>query len=180
MAQEQTRWGQRNQQLGWFAPDIQVYPPAQGWQQQSKWRRKLQQQQSWVANTVVYVPTAQVTVTALAPQVVISGVGWQQQSKWRRKTQQLPISFAPLPAGALIVSLTTAQVNVAALAPTVPETVALGLAQVNVAAYAPTIQIITPPPLQGQLPQARWGQYRQPSPAIASRRYFRQSDDRSG
>jgi hypothetical protein len=178
----QQRWGYKNQQQGFSAPDVtpQTYPV--GWQQQSKWRRKYTQQQSSpVPPVVVTILPAQITVAALAPTVVIQGPGWSQQSKWRRRTQQL--GNPPAPQGPpLIVTLNVAQVTVAALAPTVViqgpgwsqqskwrrkftqqqsalsiVNVYLTTAQITVNTPVPTVVITTPPALQGILPQSRWG-----------------------
>ena len=190
---QQARWGQWYQQQSLTGPDTQSHQQPVGWQQQSKWRRKVTQGQSTLAQIVVNVDfAAQVNVAALAPTVVIAGPPWQQQSKWRRKVTQG--QSTPAPTVPVVVNLTTAQVNVAAL----PITVVFGsppwqqqsrwhrkvtqgqstlsqivvnvdtAAQVNVAALAPTIQIISPPPLQPQYPQARWGQRLQQLPTVPS------------
>ena len=141
MAQEQTRWGQRNQQISYSAPDVTPHQQPQGWQQQSKWRRKTTQQQStgpgWT-NVDFTGATAQVNVNALAPQIVLGGYPWQQQSKWRRKVQQ-NVSLTPPP---VVVPLTTAQVNVNALTPTVPAVINLTVARVTVAALPPTVPAV--------------------------------------
>jgi hypothetical protein len=178
----QARWGYKNQQASWSAPDVtpQTYPA--GWQQQSKWRRRYTQQQSTpVPPVVVTILTAQVTVTALPVAPLPGGVGWQQQSKWRRRYQQTPVSYTQ---PSVVVSLTTAQVIIDAQPITVvmgsppwqqqskwrrryqqtpvsyaqpvasaPITVNLTTAQVTVNALAPTLAIGLP----GAFPQHRWG-----------------------
>ena len=65
--------------------------------------------------------------------------GWRQQSKWRRKVQQLQSTGSAAAPGAVTVNLTTCQVNVTALVPTVPQSIALATSRVNVAALVPTV-----------------------------------------
>ncbi len=131
-------------------------------------------------------PYQQQSFSAPPPPPPPPPVGWLQQSKWRRKLQQQQSTVQP----PVMVVLTTARVNVAALAPIVviggigqvpqskwrrplqqqqstvppPFEISLPTAQVNVAAPAPTVLIFTPPPIQGAYPQARWGQRLQSVP----------------
>jgi hypothetical protein len=177
--EKQTRWGQPHQI--WPSTAAPIPNPINGWQQQSKWRRKIQQQslggipfpgttvsllaaqvnvQAYQLTPEVIVPllTAQITVGAYSPQVAVPGAqGWRQQSKWRRKIQQGQ-STQPAPT---VVSLLTAQVTVQAY-PLTPEViVGEQVAQVNVQAYTVTPTITATPISTPGFPQARWGQHYQ-------------------
>jgi hypothetical protein len=130
----QTRWGQPYQI--WPSTAAPIPNPINGWQQQSKWRRKIQQQAlNGIPPVVVSVGlnTAQVSVQAYSPTVLISGeMGWQPQSKWRRPIQQQALN---------------------GVTPTL-----LGTAQIIVQAYPVTPTVTATPITSPSLPQARWGQ----------------------